>query len=174
MSLSKTYNFVRWLIYTLEFVFLYALEQSPFLIIPYFNVKPVLILSLFVFIALFEKEFVGMSFGILTGFLFDLGFGIPIGLNALAFCVLGYFLGVLSTYFINVEFWVTWLFCIFISGLVITLRLYISYGFVGFENINALWLTLYLPVFVYSILIAPLIILINRTVFYSVHGMEVR
>ncbi len=170
MDVDKIQGYFRWLIYIFELYFLYSLQQTNALALGCFEAKPLLILPAFVSIALFENEFVGMSFGIVAGVLLDFSFGNPLGLYAVFLCAAGYIIGVLSIYFLRSNFWTALLLTALLTASILALRFCFDFAFHGLRNENFLWINVYIPVVVYSVAVTPIIFLFNRSISYFVRG----
>lgn len=98
MQKSRKNNFTRHMVYVIELLFAYALEQALASRLGFCGLYMFLVIPIFVSIALFERENTGMFFGLLAGVLTDYGYGSGIGINAVLFCIVGYFLGMISNY----------------------------------------------------------------------------
>ena len=101
MQRSKRKIFTRYVIYIIELLFVYALEQVLASRLGFCGLYMFFVIPVFVSIALFERENTGMIFGILARFLIDYGAGFGIGISAVFLCVVGYFLGMLSNYILR-------------------------------------------------------------------------
>lgn len=101
MQRSKKNFFTRHLIYIIELLFIYALEQVLASRLGFCGLYIFFVIPVFVSIALFERENTGMFFGIFAGALIDYGCGSGIGVWAVIFCIVGYFLGMLSNYILR-------------------------------------------------------------------------
>ncbi len=170
MEVDKIHRYFRWLIYIFELYFLYSLQQAPALSVGFFGIRPILLVPAFVSIALFEKEFTGMAFGIVAGMFLDFSFGNPLGIYALFLCILGYVLGVLSTYFFRSNFWTALAATAVITSATVMLRFYFNYILSGFKNESFALINFCIPVIIYSIILAPTVFLFNRSVSYFVRG----
>lgn len=170
MEVNKIHKYFRWLIYIFELYFLYSLEQTPALSVGFFGVRPLALIPAFVSIALFEKEYTGMAFGVFTGILMDFSFGNPLGIYALLLCVLGYVLGVLSTYFFRSNFWTALMSTTVITSAIVALRFYFNYILPEFKNKSFAWMNFCVPVIIYSIALTPIIFLFNRSISYFIRG----
>ena len=170
MEVNKIHKYFRWLIYIFELYFLYSLEQNPILSVGFFGARPLLLVSAFVSIALFEKEYTGMAFGVLTGMLLDFSFGNSLGIYALLLCILGYTLGVLSTYFFRCNFWTALVSTALITSAIVALRFYFNYILPQFENKSFAWMNFCVPIIIYSVALTPIIFLFNRSISYFVNA----
>ncbi|MDO4199566.1 MAG: rod shape-determining protein MreD [Clostridia bacterium] len=101
MQRSRKKIFTRYVIYIIELLFVFALEQVLASRLSFCGLYMFLLIPVFVSISLFERENTGMIFGILTGVLIDYGSGSGIGISAVLFCVVGYFLGMISNYILR-------------------------------------------------------------------------
>lgn len=101
MQRSRKKLITRYVIYIAELLFVYALEQALASRLGFCGLYMFLLIPTFVGISLFERENTGMFFGVLTGILMDYGYGSGIGIWAVLFCVIGYFLGMLSNYVVR-------------------------------------------------------------------------
>ena len=123
-----------------------------------------------VFVALFEGEIFGSIFAFTGGLFLDLGFGVPLGIYASLFGVLGYVFGVLSNYFINAGFFTTWFFSVCVNALILVLRFFTNYARYG--GGWSVFSEIYLPIMAYTFLVAPVIILFNRVIFYYLRDVR--
>ncbi len=170
MDLNKFFYGFRFVIYLFEAFFLYSLQHSGLLKFGFLPCVALLIPSLIVFVALFEGEIFGSIFAFLGGLLLDLGFGVPFGIYASLCGILGYILGVLSNYFINVGFFTTWFFSVCVSALILVLRFFTNYAHFG--CFSGAFSEIYLPIMAYTFLMAPIIILLNRVIFYYIRDVR--
>ncbi len=172
MNLRKVFCGLKFIIYLLEVFFLYSLQHSSLLKFGFLPCVPLLIPSLIVFVALFEGEIFGFVFAFLGGIFLDFGFGVPLGIYAFILGAIGYGLGILANYFINAGFWITWFFASFTGVFILALRFFTNYGYLGFANLGNVFLGTYLPIMIYTILAAPIIIWFNRIIFYYVRTVR--
>lgn len=172
MDLRKMFCGFRFIIYLLEVLFLYSLENSSLLKFGFLPAVPLLIPSLIVFVALFEGKIFGFVFAFLGGIFLDFGFGVPLGIYATILGCFGYVFGVLSNYFINAGFWITWFFASFISALILVLRFFTNYGIFGFSGLGTVFLEVYLPIMIYTVLAIPPVIWVNKVVFYYIRSVR--
>lgn len=127
MQRSKRKSFTRYVIYIIELLFVFALEQVLASRLGFCGLYMFLVIPVFVGISLFERENTGMIFGILTGILIDYGYGSGIGIWAVFFCVVGYLLGMLSNYVVRAN--------ILIEVFVSTFLIMIVYSFETFFGV---------------------------------------
>ena len=77
----RKYKLLRMIAYTIEILLLYILQETPSIFGVVTGIKPVLVISAAITISMFENQNIGMAFGILSGFLMDMGYSGVIGIN---------------------------------------------------------------------------------------------
>ena len=170
MRTNGVSSFLRFAVYFLELYVFYCLEQSSLLGINVLNAHPFFVVSVFVSVSIWEKEYMGMIFGIVCGAFLDVAFGIPVGICSLMFSLLGYILGVLSKYFIRSDFWSVWLLSVVINTLVAALRFCFSFIIPGYDDAWFAWNKMFVPSLIYAAIASPLIFLLNRSICYFMRG----
>lgn len=159
----RNYKLLRYVIYTIEAYFLYALEQTPNLLIDFGGIKPLPIISLLVYIGLSENKFTSMIFGILIGLLLDASYGGLLGINALVLGFCSYILANMCLYFIKTNF----LTAMFFSGIFSLTTIIID--FCVNNHVDAyvfIWKSWYFPIIINTMLITLPIYFFNRIVSY--------
>lgn len=162
----------RFIVYIFWILVLYAIEQAPGAGISIMGIRPLLVISAFVSISLFEREYTAMIFGIFCGFLIDLSFGTPLGCFAFVFCLMGYILGVLTSYFYNVNIFSFLAFDLFVLTFILFLKFCFLYLICGYDNGLYAWNMICLPTIFYSLLISPIVFFTNRFISYYIRGNE--
>lgn len=159
----RNYKLLRYVIYTIEAYFLYALEQTPNLLIDFGGIKPLPIISLLVYICLLENKFTSMIFGISIGLLLDFSYSGLLGINAIALELCSYILANMCLCFIKTNF----LTAMFFSGIFSLIAIIIDfcinnhiYGYVF------MWKCWYFPIIINTMLITLPIYFFNRIVSY--------
>ena len=168
MSKKVIIDIIRWLIYFLEIIFFYVLERNYNLTVEIFGGRPLILIPVFLAVAIFEKEYVSMFFGIVIGFLLDISIGNFIGIQAIFLFILGYTLGVLFTYFVNLNFLTFFLTSLVVVPFALAYRFLFFYIIPGFDNIEYAFVYHLVPCAVYTIIISPIIYCINRYIAYRV------
>jgi rod shape-determining protein MreD len=167
-------DIIRWLIYFLEIILFYALERNYNLVPEMFGGRPVILIPTFIAIAIFEKEYVSMVFGIIIGIFLDVDIGGPIGIQTIFLFILGYILGVLFTYFINLNFWTFFLTSLIIISVIIGYRFLFFYIIPGFDNIQYAFVRHLVPSAIYTAVVSPIAYFINRYIAYYARFKVVR
>lgn len=172
METCKFKDCCRFIVYFFWILVLYAIEQMPGAGVSIMGIRPLLVISAFVAISLFEREYTSMIFGIICGFLIDLSFGTPLGSFAFVFCVLGYVIGVLTSYFYNVNIFSFLAFDLFIFALIMFLKFCFLYLICGYKDGFYVWNMICLPTILYSFLVSPIVFFTNRFFSYYIRGNE--
>ncbi len=170
MKIVKIQKYIRWLVYILELVVFYALYQAPGFDFAFLQARPLLLIPAFISIALFEKEFTGMAFGIFTGFLLDMNLGNILGVQAILLCMLGYSLGVVSNYYFRANFFAALISAAAIIPLVISGRFYFYYISHGIELSAYAFVNYCVPSIILTFTLMPLVFFFNRAVAYFLRG----
>ncbi|MDR1628165.1 MAG: hypothetical protein LBR79_05270 [Oscillospiraceae bacterium] len=168
MTKKAFIDIIRWLIYLLEIILFYVLERNCGLIPEIFGGRPIILIPVFISIAIFEKEYVSMFFGIIIGAFLDVSISGFIGSQTAFLFILGYILGVLFTYFIDLNFLAFFLTSLIMIPVIIGYRFLFFYIIPGFDNIPYAFLHHLVPSVVYTAVISPVIYFVNRYIAYHI------
>lgn len=160
----KLLKVLKYLLYFAEFALFFVLQNLPSGFPLIFSVKPLLVLSLLISVSLIESEMSTVFFSLGAGFLLDAGVA-PLGLSSLFLCIVCTFLSALSkkkfkaTILSSVvsTFVVTLFYAVFIWSAV--------YFLPGSEKAFAMFVDRYLPMVIYTVLISPLMYILNLGIF---------
>ncbi|MEG1996288.1 MAG: hypothetical protein RR036_02125 [Oscillospiraceae bacterium] len=160
---DKWKPFVKWFIYVLLLLILYALQTTPNLFV-IFGAKPILIVALVVCVAMYEKPFSAAMFGMLGGLFWDISSDKLLGFNAIILlcCCTG--ISLFCTYLIRTKLVNSLAFCaitLTVQGALDFLFYYIIWKYPG---IHLILLHQIIPNAIYTILIAPLTFLIVKLI----------
>lgn len=150
---------LRYIIYILEIYILYALEQTPNLIVS----KSLLIISLLVCVCLSENKFISMIFGILVGLLLDFSYGGLLGIYAIVLGFCSYALANICLYIVKTNF----LTATFFSGIFSLIA--ITTDFCLHNRIYScmfMWKFWYFPIIINTTLFTLPVYFFNRIVSY--------
>ena len=168
MSKKVNIDIIRWFIYLFEIIFFYVLERDCNLIPEIFGGRPLILIVVFLAVAIFEREYASMFFGITVGFLLDVSIGNFIGIHTILLFILGYTLGVLFTYFISINLFTFSLTSLIFIPLILLYRFLFFYIIPGFDNAKYAFLYHLLPSIVYTMIISPFVYYINRSIAYFI------
>lgn len=153
---------VRYLAFVLEIYFLYLLQQTPGLFPEIYGARPVLLFPVAVSIAMLETELPAMSFGIVAGLFVDFGFGGALGFHSLTMAVICYFVSVLSRTVLRVNMGAAMLMGMWTIAVFVILGWLYQYVWNGYSYISYALLHHYLPKYMYTLLLFPLIFMLTR------------
>ena len=170
MQKNRKQILIRYTVYFIELILVYALERIVNSRIGFSDVYIFMMIPTFVSIVLFERENSGMVFGILAGMLIDYGHGHAVGGVAIFLCIFGYGIGLVSNYILCAN--------VFIGAVVSTFLVIAVEGMKVFCLMNnmALWHDFLINCFWKDILIAisvfVIMFYINRVISYKFGGKE--
>ncbi len=155
---------IKWIVYILELIIIFVLQNTPGLIPTFLNVKPMLLIIFAVSITMFEGEGKGMWIGLIAGLLMDLGSAMVFGFHAMLMTVVCFFCGILVVYLMRnnlVTSMVLAAASVFVVGLFQWFFKFALWGDSG------TWYFLYgvlLPRIVYTTLLMPIAFYFNRAI----------
>lgn len=155
---------VKWVVYVLELLIIYVIQNTPNLVPSFLGVKPMLLLVFAVSITMFEGETRGMIIGLIAGFFGDLGSSTVFGFNMLLTTVICFVCGVFVVYLMRNNI-VTSL--VLGAGAVLVVGLFQWFFQFALWNEKGTWYFLYailLPRVIYSTVIMPIAFYFNRAI----------
>lgn len=159
----STKNIIKWVIYSLMLYVLLVLQTTPGLF-EIKGVKPMLILPLAVFVAVFEGEKGGLFFAIATGILTDLASDKILGFTSIILSVCCIAIALLTIFLVRA----TLINCCVLCTVTLSIYCLLDYLFYyliwGYSGTFAILLRHYLPMVVYSAIISPLIFIAVKAV----------
>lgn len=155
---------IRYIAYSLELLVFFMLQQTPGLFPMIYGIKPVLLIPAAVAIALFEEETPALLFGVAAGLLADFGFGGSLGASALVLGLACYIISRLIKTVLQVRFITSMLTAVCAVGVLVLLTWLVRYVLPGYEYPGYALMHRFLPIYLYTLLLFPLIFLLNRGV----------
>lgn len=153
---------MRYLAYTLEIFIVFMLQQTPGLFPEIFGGRPVLLIPAAFTIAMVENTIPSSAFGVFAGMMMDYGFGGVLGFNALILMLICFLISILSRAVWQVNLGTAVLTCAWSIAVVILLGWVFQYLLVGYSSPLYALTNRYLPKYLYTLLFAPLIFLLNK------------
>lgn len=95
MRIEKNF-IIKALIYTFVTIVFTVLQTNVFESLKVFNLKPNLIILLVIAVSILENERYGAIFGLICGFIFDVGFGSPFLISGIFYFVAAYMVGTIT------------------------------------------------------------------------------
>lgn len=155
---------LRYFIYGLELLVLFVLQQTPGLFPEIYGTRPVLLIPAAITIALFEREIPAMAYGVAAGLLLDFGFGGALGIHALLLALICFFVSLLTKTVLQMHFVTALITAVWTVALMVFAGWLLQYVLPGYTHPGYALLHCYLPKYLYTLLLFPLIFLINRGV----------
>lgn len=154
---------LRCMVYGIEVLVLFLLQETPGLMPEVANARPVLIAGAALTIALFESQGRAVAFGVVCGLLMDIGMGAGvIGLHAILLALICYTISFFSQDYLQVN----WLTSILTTGagmgLVVLLEWFFGYVVWGYTDPVYALLSHYLPRLIYTVLLSLPLYAANR------------
>lgn len=149
-------KWIRWSLYAAELLLLFAVQETPGLIPFLMGAKPMLVLASSLTIAMVEDCVPAMAFGILAGLLADFGGGVTMGVHALVFALLCFFLSGLCGTRIRIQLFTSILMGLWSCALAVLLDWALLYVIPGYDLAAYALLSAYLPIYFYTLLTIPL------------------
>lgn len=132
----------------------------------FFEFRPLLVLSGFISICVFENKFINLIFGVLTGFLLDVFLGDFLGLYTIFLGLIGYILGIMCKYFIKINL----LSYMYIYSVVLFLFIFINIlvNFVLYKKLDIinLYKNKFIYMFVESLILSIFVYWFNYVICY--------
>ncbi len=153
---------IKWLLYIL-LLFTAFIFQTTVDLFAVFGVKPMLILPVILFVAMFEGERAGAIVGVLGGLFWDVAADKLMGFHAIILLFLTVTVALMSLYLIRVNLWNSIL-VVLAGGLIICLLDYLfSYLIWGYDHSYLLLLKKILPMVGYTVIVsAPIFWLMKQ------------
>ncbi len=155
-------NAVKWILYSI-LLFVAFIFQTTVDLFQIFGVKPIWILPVIMYIAVFEGEWAGAIFGVVGGLFWDTAANKLLGFNAIILLVLTVCAALLSMYLIKANFWNS-LLIVLAAALIQGLADYVfCYLIWGHSSTHLILIKKILPTVAYTTIAAvPLFFLVRK------------
>lgn len=148
-------KWIRYVLYAVEILLLFLLQDTPGLLPQIMGAKPLLVLSAALTIAMVEACTPAMAFGMYVGFLADVGSGAVFGYHALTFGVLCFLLSGLCGTRIQIQLFTSVLMGLWSCAVAVLLDWLVLYVAAGYSLTLYALVTKYLPIYFYTLLTIP-------------------
>ena len=148
-------KWIRYVLYAVEILLLFLLQDTPGLLPQIMGVKPLPVLSAALTIAMVEACTPAMAFGMYAGFLADIGSGAVFGYHALTFGVLCFLLSGLCGTRIQIQLFTSVLMGLWSCAVAVLLDWLVLYVAAGYSLTLYALVTKYLPIYFYTLLTIP-------------------
>lgn len=156
------------LIYFLEIIFMYVFQNTPLFSLQTLGFKALLLIPTVVSMCVFMNEKEAMVFGIIAGIFMDVQRGSVLGLHILILAVLSYYVGFFAEHIIKISMVNTAIISLAVTLTVVGVDFLLSYVLRGYGNIFYVLINHCLPSVLCTVLVTPVMYLINRAVTYYV------
>lgn len=161
MRISSS-RLMRYLAYSLEILVLFVLQETPGLFPEIFGGRPLLLVPVAISISMFETEIASMGFAVAIGLLMDYALGAGFGFYALVLVVLCVIISKVSSTVLQVNLPTSIITAFFAVAIVVILDWLVHFVFSGYSRVGFALVNHYLPNYLYTLLIFPLLFIINR------------
>ena len=155
-------NSVKYIIYFLEAVFGFALQETPYLMPELFGEKAVILLPLAITVSFFEDESLSVILGAFCGMLADFAFNGSIGLFSISLAIVCYVFSVLSRRYIKVSFLSALSMGCFAVILIMLMHFVLYFAFSGYNYIMQFFFMHYITRILYTLAFVPFFLIISR------------
>lgn len=155
---------VRFVIYTLEMILFFSLQQAPIGKVNGFAINPNLVLIISLSIAFFEGEIAAMGFGVFAGVLMDYGAGLPLFVYTVLLAVICFIAGHLTSNVIRTNIFNMLLFSFAAIILVYGINFVFFYLLKGYSDTGYALLYNYLPRMITTFVLSTLFYLFNKSI----------
>lgn len=170
--MGRKYKIIRCVAYTLEILVLFVVQQTPNLMPALLGVRPLLLISAAMTVAILENEKIGFGFGVFAGLLLDMGFGRVIGFYAILLGLLGFLIGILAVNLVKTNV-LTALLCTAVAVFVVlSLQFVFFYLLQGYDMAAHVYQNYYLPMMLYSFLPTPILYYFNKAFVISIRERD--
>lgn len=159
---EKLMPYVKWGLYYLILLVLYALQTNPRLFTIY-GVKPVLLVAMVACVCVFEDVLPSGVFAMVAGLLWDISSDKLLGFNAIIFLMCGIMISLLCIYYLHAKLINTIVFC----GIIMAIQSLLNYVFYfaiwQYENSQLMLIRIIIPTAIYTLIpVIPLFFLVRK------------
>ncbi len=150
----------RLIIYILEIILFFIIHDIEFIVIAYYNAKPIVTISIAISIAIYERNGINIILGAICGLLVDISIGNIMGINALILCIICFIISKIKIH--------SFIIYIIYTAFSVTFMLYITFVLSPYELNFYNFKSLYIPNIIYTIIVSPLFYIINKKIYLKV------
>lgn len=162
MKREKLLPALKWVVFSLLLLALYALQTTPGLF-EIAHTKPVLIVGLVVCVAMYENVLPSACFAMAAGLLWDISSDKLFGFNGLILLVCGMFISLLCIYYLHTKLLNALIFCAAVMLVQSGLDYLFSYAVWDYPNAWMAYVQRMLPMAAYTVVATlPIFFLVRR------------
>lgn len=155
---------MRFMIYTVEMILFFSLQQAPIGKVHGFAINPNLVLIIVLSIAFFEGEVAAMGFGLFAGVLMDFGAGLPLFVYTILLAVICFIAGHLTSNVIRTNILNMLLFSFAAIVLVYGVNFVFFYLMKGYPDVGYAFMYNYLPRMISTFIMSILFYFFNKSI----------
>lgn len=155
-------DITRYIAYSLEFLLLYILQNTPWLMPEILGARPIFIIPAAISIAMYEPEVPSMFIGLISGLLIDFAGGGLLGFFALFLSVFCYFTAQLCETYIQTNFITGMIVCSAACVAILLLHWLFMYVLFGYPYAGYTLVRHYLTKILYTLIFVPFLFFINK------------
>lgn len=172
MSSTLRYKIIRYIGYMVELLAFFVIQETPGFIPAILGIKPVLVVPAVISIAVFESEIPAMLFGLLGGLLMDFGFSGILGFHGMLLAVCCYIVSFIAANLLQSNFITTMLISLACVAVITVLQWLFFYVLYGYDSPVYALIYHYAPVFIYSMILMPVVYYFNRALALQIRSKE--
>lgn len=166
--MENKYNLIRLIIYVVEIVITFVIQQIPGIIPEIFGGRPMLLIPLLVSVVMFQNETISIFLGLFVGIMMDVGIGSVIGLYAIIMTLISYAISFFSGRLIKINILSSLIFSFLSITIVYMINMLLTCILYGFDNFVYMFINHYLSRMLYTFALSPLFYFINKSVEFSI------
>lgn len=166
-TINKSISIKRVILYIIEITSFFAIHDTEFIVIALYEAKPLVTIPIAIFIAIYEKTKFSIIIGAICGLLVDISINAKFGLGSLILCIICF---ITAKIFNNIFDKQTGHFFIYmiINAITILVISYITFAFSPYVFSVQYFSTLYVPNALYTILVSPVLYVLNTKICFKV------
>ncbi len=168
----ERFKWIRYFAYTIEFMVIFMVQETPGLIPAVFGARPVLLIPAAISVALFEDERASLLFGLFGGLLIDFGMGETLGFHALLLMVICYYLAQTAANLIKTNFLTAMIAVTVTAAIIFVLQWVFFYLISTYDDAFYVLTVHYLPRFCFTVLIMPITYYFNRALATQIRAKQ--
>lgn len=155
---------LRYILYTVEVLVFFVVQETPFMLPRITEVKPLLILPVAISIAMLETGKLALIFGVISGLLMDIGYGSIIGPNVIILTSLCFAVEYVCRNYIpeNIVSAITLMAVCVVA--VVAADFVVNFALKGIDGKPDIFFRYYCPIMLYTVVISPIVYYINKAI----------
>ena len=165
--MENKYKSIRLIIYVVEIIIVFVIQQTPSFIPEIFGGRPMLLIPLIVSVVMFQNETISIFLGLFVGIMMDFGVGSIIGLYAIIMTFISYAISFFSGRLIKINILSGIIFSFLSITIIYMINILLTCILYGFDNFEYMFMNHYLSRMIYTFAFTPLFYFMNKSVEFS-------